>query len=70
MYGLAGAKHTPGMPDMNRQIQRMTGVTTSSPLRKPSVDQHKGKTGKHTYESKSKKEGLKYENFQKADRDT
>lgn len=39
MYGLAGAKHTPGMPDMNRQIQRMTGDFTSSPHRKGKAGQ-------------------------------
>lgn len=39
MYGLAGFKHTPGMPDMNSKIQRLGYEQRSTRYRKGTAGQ-------------------------------
>ena len=63
MYGFASWKHTPGMPDMNAKIKRLSNDYTHTGHKFGKPTGQRTKTGKSTYDSKSKKAGLKYAKF-------
>lgn len=57
MYGLAGHQYTPGQPNLSTLGAK---ERRSKPKAVAGQPQRKSKTGKHGYESKTKKGGLKY----------